>query len=870
MARRRSRRRIAITALVAAVIGAVVGLAVTGSGEPASALRLLSGGAWLGNGSRGTVSHVNGYSGGTDAQAVVGKPGDPFEVVQRADGAYVLDLRTGRLLRLDDSTLAVATTRTETGPVAALQVVAGPDTTWVVDHSSGIVQQLDPSTLAPIGHQIPLDGPTGTATIDATGAIWVPVPGQAVVDQVDSTGGVARHPFGHAGDLVEVADTSDGVWAVDPQTATAKSLQNPGVHSVQLPATSSRTSPLVAASASSPELAVVAGTDVLDIDTSPPSLSSLTLPAAAQVTQVTVSQGQAYLLDSRANRLQTIELAPLRPLASVPVPQGSNQLVTKDNLVFVNSIDSPQALVVNSNGAVTHIAKYTPPAPNHVPQRRGIRPGPPTVVPGRGRNPAPTATVTGPSTASPVSVPPVAPAAPPLTEANGTAANSPPSTPAPSAPSSTSPPTATTVAPAVPGVPAVTQVSAGDGVVTVTWSPPAFDGGRPVLRYQVTAAPSGAGRSVGGSTTTVTLTGLADGTRQCVQVQAINQVGGGPLSPAGQACATPLKDSPGQVGSVRAAESAPARITLSWRQPSLGPYHTPITSYTVRGGPAARTVSSTSVVITGLAAARTYSFTVAATNSSGNSGPASVPTRATTWAPPGRVGNLTVTGADKQLTIKWGAATSAAGSPQVTGYEISVGGGRFAATSSTSVTKSAPAWTNEKVTVYALNSVGGGPRSTASGTAWARSGTVECEDVLSGDLAVLNACPTSPGAWVQQPSSPVSSWVSSQRAGAFRPAQANEYLCATYFSGAVSGDRYALVTSASGCPAALKGYQPPDTPHPIAYVSTKSIDGASRQVCEYKGQTKGNNGTFTSYELSPCGKIPSGLSGASKQFSFYT
>ncbi len=86
----------------------------------------------------------------------------------------------------------------------------------------------------------------------------------------------------------------------------------------------------------------------------------------------------------------------------------------------------------------------------------------------------------------------------------------------------------------------------------------------------------------------------------------------------------------------------------------------------------------------------------------------------------------------------------------------------------------------------------------------------------------------------------------------------------------MSGDRYALVTSASGCPAALKGYQPPDTPHSIAYVSTKSIDTAGRQVCEYKGTTTGQNGTRTSYELSFCGKIPSGLSGATKQFSFYT
>jgi hypothetical protein len=870
VARRRSRRRIAITALVAALVGAVVGLAVTGSGEPASALRLLSGGAWLGDGSTGAVSHVNGYSGGSDAQAVVGKPGDPFEVVQRADGAYVLDLRTGRLSRLDDSTLAVATSRAETGPAAALQVVAGPDTTWVVDHSSGIVQQLDPSTLAPIGHQIPLGGPTGTATLDVTGSIWVPVSGQAAVDQVDSAGAVARHPFGHAGDRVQVADTSGGVWAVDPQTATAKSLQNPGVHSVQLPATSGRTSPLVAASASSPELAVVAGTSVLDIDTSPPSLSSLTLPPAAQTTQVTVSQGRAYLLDGRANQLQTIELAPLRTLASVPVPAGSDQLVTKDNLVFVNSSGSSRALVVNPNGAVTGITKYTQPVPNHLPQGRAIRRGLPTVVPGRGRTPAPTTTPTGPSTASPVSAPPVVPAAPPTTQAPAPPGTGPPATPVTSTPSPPSPPTSTTVPPAVPGVPTVTQVSAGDGVVTVSWSPPAVDGGSPVLRYQVTAAPSGASRSVAGSTTTVALTGLADGTRQCVQVQAVNQVGGGPLTPAGRACATPLKDSPGQVGAVRAGESAPGRITLSWRQPSLGPYHTPITRYTVRGGPAVRTVSSTSVVIAGLAAGTTYSFSVAATNSTGNSGPASVPTPATTWAPPGRVGNLTVTGADKQLTIKWGAAPSPAGSPQATGYEISVGGGSFAATSGTSVTKGVPAWTNEKVTVYAVNSVGGGARSSASGTAWARSTAVECEDVLSGDLAVLNTCPTSPGAWVHQPSSPVSNWVTSQRTGAFRPAQANRYLCVSYFSGAVSGDRYALATTASGCPAALKGYQPPDTPHPIAYVSTKSIDGSSRQVCEYAGQTKGDNGTFTSYELSPCGKVPSNLSKASKQFSFYT
>ena len=152
----------------------------------------------------------------------------------------------------------------------------------------------------------------------------------------------------------------------------------------------------------------------------------------------------------------------------------------------------------------------------------------------------------------------------------------------------------------MPGAPTVTQVTAGDGVVTVNWAPPASDGGSPVLRYQVTATPSGARQSVGAATTSATLTGQPDGTRECVQVQAINRVGGGPLSPAGQSCATPLKDSPGPVSGVQASESAPGQITLTWTQPSLGPYHTPIESYTVRGGPAPVTVTTTSTVLNGL------------------------------------------------------------------------------------------------------------------------------------------------------------------------------------------------------------------------------------------------------------------------------
>ncbi len=881
MSRRRSRRRVAITALVAAIVGVVVGLAVTGSREPASALRLLTGGAWLGNSAAGTVSHVEGYTGSTDAQAAVGKAGDPFEVVQRASGAYVLDLRTGRLSRLDDATLGVASTTTEPGPAAALQVVTGPNTTWVLDRSSGILQQLNPTTLAPMGSQIALGGPTGTATVDQTGSIWVPVAGQAVVDQANPAGAVTHHRFGHSGDAVQLADTSEGVWAVDPQAATAASLQHPSVHRVALPALPAAPpapAPLVGASPSSPQLVVVAGPKVLAIDTALPALSSLALPAAAHSTQVAVASDRAYLLDTGAGQLETIDLAPLRALAPIPVPPGANQLISKDQLVFVNSTGSARALVVNAGGAVTPIAKYVPvaakPASGQAAAPAGKGPaggGPaPASNPASAANPASPARAAGgpPLTAGgPPLAPPSTAGTPPGTGVTATvppAPTSAPSTPTTAPPPASQPPT-------VPGVPVVTQVSAGDGVVTVSWAAPASDGGSPVLGYQVTVTPSGSRRSVGDGTTSATLAGQPDGTRECVQVQAQNSQGGGPLSPASQYCATPLKDSPGSVSGVRTRESAPGQISLSWQAPPLGPYHTPIAHYTLRGGPAPDTVTTTSAVLKNLSAGHAYAFTVVATNQSGNSSPASAAAHVSTWSAPNAVANLAVTGGDGQLTITWKAATVPSGSPKPTRYMVAVGKASPSATTSTKVIRSVPAWTNETVSVYAVNSVGNGPRSTRSGTAWARNSTILCHDVLSGDLAVLNQglCPTG-GAWQSEGKSGIN-WISAQT-GHSAPGGVNRYLCVTYETGTVSGDLYALVDrpTQAACTTALPGYQPPDTPHVIAYVSTSSLGGSSQRICDYQGHTTGTSGTYTSYELSPCGKIPAGLTGASQKFSFWT
>ncbi len=323
---------------------------------------------------------------------------------------------------------------------------------------------------------------------------------------------------------------------------------------------------------------------------------------------------------------------------------------------------------------------------------------------------------------------------------------------------------------------------------------------------------------------------------------------------------------------MQARPVAPGQIGISWSPPSLGPDGTAIQSYTVRWGSGTTTVDGTSAVVNGLASDTAYSFTVVATNQAGNSGPASVPVDVTTWSPPGRVTNLVVAGGDEQLTISWGPASVPAGNPAVTGYEVSIGGGP-AFSARTPVTRSVRAWTNETVTVYAVNAVGNGLSTRGSGTAWERAATVVCYDTLSGDRAIENDCTLdAPGqAWVDQGASGID-WVHFPVPAGGRPAGFNEYLCTTYYTGTVSGDRYALVTTPSdaACTQKLPQYQAPDTPHPIAYVSTTQTDSSSQHVCEYRGTTTGANGPFTSYELSLCNTPPAGLKNPTLQFSFYT
>lgn len=469
----------------------------------------------------GDGDHVNGYAKRTDPSVPVSSPGDPFTVIQRPDGAYLLDSRTGRLTRVGADTLGVTATRQLPGQSSALRVSSSGAVTWVIDASSGVLQRLDPASLAPTGVQTALGGPVGSAVSDASGTLWAALPDKGVVDQVSPADGTVHQvPVGQPGDRLQLVVTASGTWAVDPQAGEVLSLSDPGLPPVRIGQVAlSAPPPVVASAPGSPDLVVVSGTTLTDVVTASGTSSSLSGAGYGAATQAVIANNQVYLLDAGSHQLDVVGLNPLHPIGPVTVPPGSNQLVAHDNLVFVNNDGSPSAAVVDASGHVTDIAKY------HV-----AAPAAPGVAAGAGASAAAGPAVSGAVQAAIPSgsaglLGPLAPPAP------GPSPSGPsPSSPAPPAPAPPAP-VPTTTLPSPPGAPAVLGVTPGPGTLGVRWQPGA---GSTPTGYLVLVTPQAGGTAIkanaGAGSSQITVPGLSRGVAYCAQVQALGAAGGSALS----------------------------------------------------------------------------------------------------------------------------------------------------------------------------------------------------------------------------------------------------------------------------------------------------------------------------------------------------
>ena len=236
--------------------------------------------------------------------------------------------------------------------------------------------------------------------------------------------------------------------------------------------------------------------------------------------------------------------------------------------------------------------------------------------------------------------------------------------------------TVTVMPGAVPGVPTSVTVTPGSERATISWQPPASNGGLAIIGYDVSRDNVNWTR-VGATVRNHTFTGLVNGTSVTLRVRAINAVGNGS---AATAAVTPrtIPDIPANVTIAPGNE----RVTLSWQPPSsnggsaITGYelsHDGINWVGVGSGVRSRT-------FTDLTNGTSVTLRVRAVNAAGN-GPA-VSATATPRTVPGAPIVVTAIAGNGQATINWQPPVSNGGST-ITGYQVSRDGSNWTNVAST-------------------------------------------------------------------------------------------------------------------------------------------------------------------------------------------
>ncbi len=240
-----------------------------------------------------------------------------------------------------------------------------------------------------------------------------------------------------------------------------------------------------------------------------------------------------------------------------------------------------------------------------------------------------------------------------------------------------------TPATVAPDAPTDVETSPGNTEVTVSWTAPSDTGGADITDYTVYWGTEAAvttdtttKKSTGnGSVTSLTITGLTNGTMYYFIVTATNSAGESVATTAVSATPATVPDAPTDV------ETAPGNteVTVSWTAPS-DTGGADITDYTVYWADSAGVTTDsstnkstgtadTSLTITGLTNGLSYYFIVTATNSIGESvATTAVSATPATVAPDAPTDVATAPG-NTEVTVSW-TAPSDTGGADITDYTV--------------------------------------------------------------------------------------------------------------------------------------------------------------------------------------------------------
>jgi len=276
--------------------------------------------------------------------------------------------------------------------------------------------------------------------------------------------------------------------------------------------------------------------------------------------------------------------------------------------------------------------------------------------------------------------------------------------------------------PSVPDAPRNLVATPGNRTMTLTWSPPSFDGMSSITGYTVYRGTNSGNRSFSvplGNVTTYMDTGLTNGQRYYYVVTAVNAMGEGPPSSEVSAKPATVPNAPGNLQAI----PGNGNVTIQWSGAANN--GAPVTNYTVYRG---TTSGSTSWVKTlgnvdtytdtGLTNGVRYYYRVAAVNRVGEGTKSNEASASPTAGPsvPSVPRNLAATAGSGVVTLRWSAPAANGGSP-IKNYTIYRGVSRdsLMVLARASALSLFDGGLTNGVTYYyavaAVNSIGEGPRS---------------------------------------------------------------------------------------------------------------------------------------------------------------
>jgi len=191
------------------------------------------------------------------------------------------------------------------------------------------------------------------------------------------------------------------------------------------------------------------------------------------------------------------------------------------------------------------------------------------------------------------------------------------------------------------GTAATPTIAAGNGQLTVNWTPITGADEYEVLYGTGTNPPQTASQTL--SATPTTITGLTNGTNYSVWVRGKNSTGTGPVSAA--ASAKPIDD----MGAVTVI-SGNGQLTLNWAAVAgADDYEVYHSEASTMPGTASQTISTITATISGLTNGTTYYVWVKPKNDNGTGTVSTV----ASGVPLATPGNLTVSAANQQITVSW-------------------------------------------------------------------------------------------------------------------------------------------------------------------------------------------------------------------------